>query len=195
MKEDISTKPGRFSRKSSLKFLTNKLVLDDGQEVFVNAESPLFEAVHPPHADINSLLLARTITNLSLASSPATLGTSLGISFLVSGLLSAYQNGIKDFFWGGINGSGLSFLENMFRKQPDIFLEKGAIIPFILKEDLKVSKGIQKEKTEFLNVSKEQAKNEIEKLLKWGNLAGAVEYAHKAGQVEIYNELMKKISL
>lgn len=187
--------PGRFSMSSLLQLTTNKLYLDDGQELHFSANSPVFMAVHPPHANSRTLGLARTITNLAIGTSPTTLGISLGISFLVNGLLSAKQNGIGDFFWGGFDGTGLSFLENLFRKQPDLFLESGMFIPFTLKEDLKISQGIQKEKFEHLNINKEEALININNFLQRGDLAGAIEYAFKTKQIEIYNELLKKIAL
>lgn len=189
------TPPARFSMTCSLQLTANKFYLEDGQEINFSANSPSFTAVHPPHADSGALTLARTITNLAIGTSPATFGISLGVSFLVNGLLSAKQNGIGDFFWGGLDGTGLSFLENLFRKQPHLFLEEGTFIPFTLKEDLKISKGIQKEKTEHLNIAEEEALTKIKNLLEWGDLSGAIEYAFKTRQHEIYNKLLEIISI
>lgn len=184
----------RLSRQSELGISINMIRLDDGREVNISASSPDFSSIHPPHASSNALALAKTITSLSLAASPATLGASLGISFLVNGLLSAKQNGPSDFVWGGLSGSGFSFVEHAFRKQPDVFLPGGSTIPFVLEEDLKISKGIHKERTENLDISKEEALARIEKLIKWGDLSGALEYSVKTGQKEAYDELIKKIS-
>lgn len=190
----MSNEARRFSKHSNLQLSLNMLTLPDGQEVLISALSPSFKGIHPPHANTSSINIIRTITNLSLAGGPITLGANLGASFLVSGLLSAYQNGIKDFLWGGLDGAGLSFIERILRKQPDLFLEQGTIIPFTLKEDLKINKGIQKEKIEKLNISKEEARNKIEQLLKWGDLAGALEFSVKTQQQETYNKLMKKVT-
>ena len=184
----------RFSRFSSLELSTNKLFLDDGQEVHFSASSLPLQGIHPPHADDSYLGLARIITNLSLASSPATLGISLGASFLANGLLSAHKNGISDFFWGGFNGSGLSFIERLFRKQPEIYLANGTSIPFVLTEDLKISRGIKKDKIKYLNISKEEALSKIQDLLERGDLTGALELSIKTGQKDLYDELIKKIS-
>ncbi|OGI08905.1 MAG: hypothetical protein A3I68_03445 [Candidatus Melainabacteria bacterium RIFCSPLOWO2_02_FULL_35_15] len=187
--------PGsRFSKPSSVGFLANKLYLDDGQEINLSAYSPVFTGVHPPHANTDSIGLARAITSLSIAGSPVTFGASLGISFLASGLLSAYQNGFHDFFWGGLDGTGLSFIERIFRKQPELSLNSGSLIPFTLSEDLKISKGIRVEKLEKINLSNEEALKKIEQLLKWGDLAGALELSIKTGQKEKYEEIMRKIS-
>lgn len=185
---------GRLSRSSKLQFSTNKLLLDDGQEVYFSSNSPLFIGAHPPHANTNSLGLARTITSLSVGLSPATFGASLGISFLTSGILSACQNGISDFVWGGLSGSGLSLFEKIFRKQPEMYLSNGTIIPFTLNEDIKISKGIQKEKQEALSLSQEESIKKINQLLQWGDIAGAIELAVKTNQEEIYIELIKKVS-
>ena len=135
-----STRGKRFARHSLLKLSANKLNLPDGQEVYFSAYSPAFQGVHPPHLRSGTFELARAITSLSIASSPATFGISLGASFFINGLLSAYQNGISDFFWGGLDGTGFSFLENTFRKQPDIYLGSGTMVPFVLSEDLKINK-------------------------------------------------------
>ncbi len=185
---------GRFSKLSSVEFSANKFYLDDGQEINLSAYSPLFIGVHPPHANTSSIGLARTITGLAIAGGPITFGASIGISFLASGLLSAYQNGIHDFFWGGLDGTGLSFIERIFRKQPELSLDSGSLIPFTLSEDLKISKGIQKEKLEKINLSNEEVLKKIEQLLKWGDLAGALELSIKTGHKEKYEEIMKKIS-
>ncbi|MBI3591540.1 MAG: hypothetical protein HY094_09230 [Candidatus Melainabacteria bacterium] len=190
----VNTSGKRFSKYGSIQLSTNKLILDDGQEVYFSATSPEFTSINPPHADSSSLRLAKTITNLSLATSPITLGSSLGISFLVNGLLSARQNGISDFIWGGLNGVGLPFVEKLFRKQPEVFLTNGNVIPFILDKDLKISKGIQKEKLETLQISNEEAVNEIQNLIKRGDIAGALELSIKTNQKEIYDQLLKKIS-
>ncbi len=189
-----SIKGGRFSRFGTLEFSTDKLILDNGQEVNCSATSPIFKSIHSPHSNNNGLNLARTISTLSFSVSPLTLGTSLGISFLASGVLSLYQNGIHDFVWGGLSGSGLSFIEGIFRRQPDLLIGHGETIPFILKEDLKINKGIQKEKFEPILLSKEKALKKIETLLKWGDLSGALEIAAKTGQKEKYDEIIKKVS-
>ena len=189
-----STKGGRFSRSGTLGFSTNKLILDSGQDLSFSATSPILQSINPPHANNNELGLLRTISALSLTASPLTLGTSLGISFLASGLLSVYQNGIHDFIWGGLNGSGFSFIESILRKQPDLFLSQGQAIPFTLKEDLKINKGIQKEPFVPLSLSKEKALKRIDTLLKWGDLSGALEIAAKTGQKEKYHEIIKKVS-
>ena len=68
------------------------------------------------------------------------------------------------------------------------------LIPFTLSDDLKISKGIQKEKQEKINLSNDEALKKIEQLLKWGDLAGALELSIKTGQREKYEELMRKIS-
>ena len=186
-----SLKPGsRLSMLSEVRLSTNKLYLSDGQEVDFISSSPLFQASHPSHA--NSSLLG-FITRLATASSPLTLGAGLGVGFLVNGLLSARKNGYSDFIWGGLNGSGLSFLERIFRKQPDVFLEKGTIIPFTLKEDLKISKGVTKEMDENIKLSEEGSMKRIQRLLEWGDLAGALELSAKSEQKETYNNLMKKL--
>ena len=185
---------GRLSKSSHVKFSVNKLLLDDGQEIYFSANSPLFVAANPPHANPNGIALARFITNLSLASSPLTLGSSLGISFLANGLLSARQNGISDFIWGGFYGIGFPLFENLLRKQPEIHLTSGTSIPFTLHRDLKISKGIHKENIEYLNLSKEEALNKIQKLMNWGDLTGALELAIKTNQKEIYDKIMKKIA-
>ncbi len=185
----------RLSMLGSIGLSASKIVLEDGQELNISASSPLFTQQHPPHAYSSSLALARTITSLSLAASPATLGASLGVSFLVNGLLSACKNGPSDFFWGGFNGIGLSFIEDILRKQPDVYLDKGITVPFVLREDLKISKGINKEKVEPLNITQEEAAHRIQNLIKWGDLTGALELSLKTNQMEIYNKLIKKIEL
>lgn len=184
----------RLSMFSNLQLATDKLVFNDGQQIYFSATSPVFCGVHPPHANSSSIQLARYITTLSAVSGPLTFGTSLGVGFLLSGLLSAYQNGISDFFWGGIDGSGLSFLERILRRQPEIYLTRGTVVPFTLKEDLKVSKGLHKEEIEHLNISKEEAISKVQKLLSWGDLSGAIELSVRFGQEDIYNEIIKKIS-
>lgn len=191
----MSSRGKRLSKSGTLELSTDKLFLDDGREINLSASSPSFKGAHPPHANSNSLGLARAITSLAFTSSPATFGASLGISFLVNGILSAHRNGISDFVWGGLDGSGLSFVENILRKQPDIYFERGTVIPFTLNEDLKISKGIQKEKFELVNISKDEAINKIQQFLNWGDLTGAIELSAKTGQEEIYNELLDKISL
>lgn len=188
------SKPGRMSKSGSLGFSADKLYLDDGREVSLSANSSRFNAIHPPHANSNLIGLARTITSLSLAGGPATFGASLGIGFLASGALSAHQNGIMDFFWGGFDGIGLSFVEKIFRKQPELYLNTGSLIPFTLGDDLKVSKGIYKQKLEKIFISDEKALEKIQKLLQWGDLAGALELSIKTGQKEKYEEIMRKIS-
>ncbi len=189
----MTSRGKRMSRHGTLEISTNKLYLEDGQEIYFSASSPLFKGLHPPHANNSSLRLARTITNLAIASSPATFGASLGISFLASGLLSAYQNGPQDFLWGGLDGSGLSIVEDIFRRQPDIYLQGGSTIPFVLKRDLKISKGIHKEEVRNLNIEQEEAITKINKLIEWGDLTGALELAAKTNQKEIYDKIMRKI--
>lgn len=184
----------RLSKSSHIQFSINKLLLNDGQEIYFSANSPLFVGTNPPHANPNGIALSRFITNLSLVSSPLTFGSSLGISFLANGLLSARQNGISDFFWGGFYGIGFPLFENVFRKQPEINLTSGTSIPFTLKRDLKISKGIHKENIEYLSLSKEEALNKIQELIKRGDLTGALELAIKTNQKEIYDKLMKDIS-
>ncbi len=186
---------GRMSKSASLGFSTNKLYLDDGREAYFSANSPLFKSIYPPHANSNSIGLARKITSLSLAGGPLTFGVSLGIGFLASGLLSAYQNGLRDFFWGGLDGTGFSFVERIFRKQPELNLGAGSVIPFTLNDDLKISKGIHGEKLEKINLSNSEALEKIQQLLKWGDLTGALELSIKTGQKEKYDEIMRKISL
>ncbi|MBI2995137.1 MAG: hypothetical protein HYY52_00295 [Candidatus Melainabacteria bacterium] len=192
---DVFTEGKRFAMSSNLQLTTNKLYLKDGQEILISATSPVITSIHPPHANNNSSGIARALLGLSVASTPLTFGTSIGISFLISGLLSAYQNGISDFIWGGLNGGGFSFVEHIFRKQPDIFLTSGTKIPFVLNEDIKISKGIEKENIEYIDIGKEEAIKKINKLLEWGDLTGALELSVKTGQTEIYNEIIKKISL
>lgn len=188
--------PGkRLSMFSSIELSTNKLILDNGQEINFSATSPLLTERHPPHVYSNSAALAQTISNLSLSFSPATFGTSLGISFLINGLLSAKNNGISDFIWGGLNGTGLSFVEDLLRKQLDISLASGTLIPFTLREDLKISNGIQKEKIEPLNLTKNEALSRIQNLIKWGDLTGALELSLQTNQTETYNELKEKLQL
>lgn len=189
-----SKKGGRFSSHSELQFITNDIYLNNGHKVYFPARSPSIQAVYPPHVNSKALNLARLITYLSLSASPFTLGTSLGASFLLNGILSANKNGMQDFFWGGFSGSGLGILESLFRKQPEITLEPGVNIPFVLTDDLKISKGIEKEKVTYIYINTEQATHKIKQLLEWGDLTGALEYAYKAGQEEIYRELIKKIA-
>lgn len=189
-----ASKAGIFSRNSSLQLSLRSINSGETGELFFPASSSLFSEVHPPHANTNSIGLGRTITNLSTATAPATFGVSLGISFLLGGLLSSYQNGIGDFIWGGFDGSGLSLVENLFRKQPETFLRSGTVIPFSLNQDIKISQGIKIEKQNYTNLSKEDTENRIETLLKWGDLAGALETAAKTNQSEKYNQLLEKIS-
>ena len=184
----------RFSKSSSVGFSTSKLYLNDGQEINLSAYSPVFIGVHPPHANTGSIGLARMITSLAITGSPLTFGASLGIGFLASGLLSAHQNGFHDFFWGGLDGTGISFIEKIFRKQPELSLTSETLIPFTLSDDLKISKGVKKEKQERINLSNDEALKKIEQLLKWGDLAGALELSIKTGQREKFEELMRKIS-
>ena len=189
----MSSEGKRFSKYSTLQLSTNKAYLNDGREVYLSSTSPILQGIHPPHINSSTLALANTITSLSLATSPATLGTSLGISFLINGLLSARQNGISDFIWGGFSGSGLSFVEKMIRKQPDIYLPSGTEITFTLNDDCKISKGIKKEKIETLTLSNEDAAKKIQQLIQWGDLSGALELSVKTGQKETYKELLNKI--
>ena len=185
---------GRLSKSSSIGFSTSKLYLDDGQEVNLSAYSPVFTGVHPPHANTSAIGLAQTITRLSIAGGPITFGAGLGISFILSGLLSAYQNGLHDFFWGGLDGTGLSFVERVFRKQPELSLGSESLIPFILNDDLKISKGIHREKLESINLPNNEALEKIQQLLKRGDLTGALELSVKTGQTEQYKEIIKNIS-
>lgn len=188
--------PGkRLSMFSSIELSTNKLILDNGQEVNFSSTSPLLTEKHPPHAYSNSAALAQTISRLSLSFSPATFGASLGISFLINGFLSARGNGISDFVWGGLNGTGLSFIEDLLRKQPDISLASGTLIPFTLREDLKISNGIKKEQIEPLKLTNNESISRIKDLIKWGDLTGALELSLQTNQTEIYNELKRKLEL
>ena len=187
----------RFSMHSSVGLSTAKLFLDDGQEINFSASSPEFQGAHPSrtgNSSLNSLGLARAITNLSIASSPATFGASLGISFLLGGLLSAHQNGISDFFWGGLDGTGLTFLEKIFRKQPELYLSSGTSLPFVLNQDLKISNGIKMEKFESVHLNKEEAISKIKQLIEWGDLTGALELSAKTGQEKIYNQILTVIA-
>ena len=189
------TKGGRFSDSGTVTLSTNKIFLDDGIEYPLIARSGEFKAAFPPHANTGTLNLARTITAFSITASPLTFGASLGAGFLISGLLSAYKNGVSDFFWGGLDGSGLSFLENMFRKQPDLNLNKGIVIPVVLSEDLKIPINIEKENiSDHLNVNDEIAQHKLEQLLKWGDLTGALEYSVKTQQKTFYEKLISDIS-
>lgn len=185
---------GRFTHESYFQFTASKIIVEDGQELFFSAYSPTFSATHPSHLSGDTLALARTITSISVAGGPLTLGTSLGISFALGGFLSAYKNGITDFIWGGLEGAGLSFVEKMLRKQPDVNLTAGTAVPLFLKEDLKMPIGIKKEKIVNITIDKDQALNKIKQLLEWGDLTGAIEYSIKANQKEVYEELFKKIS-
>jgi hypothetical protein len=187
--------PMRSSIPASVEFATNKIYLENGDSVNFPAVSHQLSAIHPPHADTRFLGLTRLITGLSVASSPFTVGTSLGVSFLVSGLLSARRNGISDFFWGGLDGIGLSPVENLLRKQPNVYLARGTSIPFTLKEDLKINKGIEKQKNETINVGNEEALVKIQELIDRGDLTGALEMSYKTNQSEKYNEILKKLSL
>lgn len=184
----------RFSRFGSLELATDNISLADGRTVHFSATSPLLQALHPPHPTNGSFELARFITALSLAASPVTFGASLGAGFLINGFLSARQNGISDFFWGGFDGIGLSFLENIFRKQPELFLRSGTLIPFIVNDNIKVSKGLQKEKSDYLKLTEDETLSKIQELLKRGDIAGAIELSVKTRHEEICNQLMKKIS-
>ena len=190
----MSSDGKRFSGHSTLQLSTNKVILNDGREIYLSSSSPILKGAHPPHIRSNELALANTITSLSLASSPLTVGASIGISFLINGLLSARQNGISDFIWGGFSGSGLSFAENLLRKQPNIYLPRGTEIAFTLNDDCKIYKGIKKEKMETLTLSHKDAAKKIEQLIQWGDLSGALEYSIKTNQKEIYDEIMRKIS-
>lgn len=185
---------GRFSMSGIVQISANKIVLEDGREVYISAISPEINAAHPSHANTNRFALARAITSFSIAASPATFGASLGVGFLIGGLLSAYKNGIKDFIWGGFNGSGLSFVEGMLRKQPDVYIPEGTYLPFVLTRDIKIPAGVQKEKISQENINREEARGRISQLLEWGDLTGALEYSIKTNQKEIYDELMNKIS-
>ncbi|GEM_PF-2172263 len=187
--------PMRLSMLASVELATNKIYLENGDSLNFPAVSHELSAVHPSHADTRLLGLGRLITGLSVASSPFTLGTSLGVSFLVSGLLSAHKNGISDFFWGGLDGVGLSSVENLLRKQPDVYLTKGTTIPFTLNEDLKINKGIQKQKNEIINIANEEATAKIQELINSGDITGALEMSYKTNQLEKYNEILSKISL
>ena len=189
-----SSMGGIFSQQSFIQISLKDLNSSTGEQLAFPATSSLFSKVHPPHANTSSIGLARTITNLSLATSPATLGASLGISFLTGGLLSSYKNGVKDFIWGGFNGSGLSLVESLFRKQPETFLKAGTVIPFSLNQDIKISQGIKVEdQNDRSYLSEEEAVDRIKTLFKWGDLAGALELAAESNQSETYNELLETI--
>lgn len=187
--------PMRLSMLASVELATNKIYLDNGDSVNFPAVSQELSAVHPSHADSKLLGLGRLITGLSVASSPFTLGTSLGVSFLVNGLLSARKNGISDFFWGGLDGVGLSSVEHLFRRQPDVYLTRGTTIPFILNEDLKINRGIQKQKNEIINIANEEATAKIQELIDRGDITGALEMSYKTNQLEKYNAIFSKIAL
>lgn len=184
----------RLSKHSTLELALNMLTLPDGQEVNISSSSLTYSSLNPPHVSSKAASIARTVSTLALASSPATLGIGLGASFLINGLLSAKENGTGDFVWGGLSGTGLPIVEQLLRKQPDVRLEEGTIVPMVLTEDLKVSKGIKKENMEEVQTSKEEAIAKIERLIKWGDLTGALEYSIKSGQKEAYDELISKIS-
>lgn len=185
---------GRASMAGVLEFLTDKLYLSDGRVVPLSASSPNFKSSYPPHANSNLAGTAKAITTLTAASGPVTLGIGYGAGFLASGLLSAHQNGIKDFFWGGFDGIGFSFVEKVFRKQPELTIGKGSQIPLTLNKDLKISKGVHKEKLEIKPLHEDEAIKKIDKLLEWGDLTGALELSIKTGHREKYEEIMKKIS-
>ena len=187
--------PMRLSMLASVELATNKIYLENGDSVNFPAVSHELSAVHPSHADTRFLGLARFITGLSVASSPFTVGTSLGVSFLVNGLLSAHKNGISDFFWGGLDGVGLSSVENLLRRQPDVYLTRGTTIPFTLNEDLKINRGIQKQKNEIINIANEEATAKIQELIDRGDITGALEMSYKTNQLEKYNAILSKISL
>ncbi len=185
---------GRASRAGALEFLTDKLYLNDGREISLSASSPNFKSAYPPHVNSDLASTVRSVTALTTASGPLTLGIGYGAGFLASGLLSAYQNGIKDFFWGGFDGIGLSFIERAFRKQPELTIGEGSLIPLTLNKDLKISKGVHKEKLEMESLHEEEAVKKIDKLLEWGDLTGALELSIKTGHREKYEEIMRKIS-
>lgn len=189
-----TNKGGRFSNHGTLELSTNKLVLEDGRTVNFFARSPLFQAVHRPHIGSGAVNLGRTITALSISATPVTFGASLGIGFIANGLLSVKQNGPSDFVWGGLDGIGLSAVESVLRKQPDVHLKKGTTIPFILTKDLKISNGIKKEKVDTLNVDKDTAIEKINALIKRGDLTGALEYSLKTGQKDIHQKILNMIS-
>lgn len=178
----------------SVKLAANKLILSDSQEIYFSAESPIINAIHPPHTSPGPFNLAKYIALFSVSTSPLTLGASLGISFLANGLFSAYQNGLSDFIWGGLDGAGLSFIERLLRKPPAIYLSKGTMVPFTLKEDLKINKGIEKENKEIQKTNNTDAQNKINKLLQWGDLAGAIEHSYKLNQQDVYKALLQKIN-
>lgn len=184
----------RFSMNGSIGFSTNSLRLDDGLEVPFSARSLKYKAYHPPHVKNNQLQLARRVATLAAGSSPLTLGIGLGASFVINGLLSAHANGPGDFFWGGFSGIGLSVPEQLLRRQPDVNIASGTSVPFKLTNDLKIDKGIRKEKLEKLDISDEEARAKIDQLLEWGDLSGALELSVKTGQKDYYNELLEKIS-
>ncbi len=188
------SRSGRVFQQGVLELSTDKLYLDDGREISISASSPHFQAAHPPHVSSNLGGVARAVTSLSSVSGPATLGIGYGAGFIANGLLSAYQNGIGDFVWGGFDGIGLSFIERIFRKQPELSLGAGSSFPLVLNDDLKISKGIHKEKIEMELINEEEALKKIEKLLQWGDLTGALELSIKTGQKEKYEEIMRKIS-
>lgn len=184
----------RFSKNGSIRLTANKLILEDGTEVNLSSVSPTYRAYHSPHASDAGLQLARKITTLALGSSPFTFGTSLGAAFLIGGTLSAKQNGIQDFVWGGFDSSGLSFVEKTLRKQPDLAIQEGANIPFRIIDDIKINEGIKKEKVESINLDESEARERIEQLIKWGDLSGALEISIKTGQEEYYEKIMQEIS-
>jgi hypothetical protein len=191
----VKKEPGRLKKGGSLQLTTSKLYLADGREISFPASSFLLTSAHPQHANTDTASVARYITLLSTGVSPLTFGAGLGVSFLVSGLLSALQNGPSDFFWGGLDGSGLSFLEHVFRKQPELYLNKGMQIPFVLNEEVKINNGLHKEAIEHVSMPNDEAINKIQTLLKWGNLTGALELSIKTGQEEVYRELLRRMTV
>lgn len=190
----VKKEPGRLKKGGLLQLTTSKLYLNDGSEISFPSSSFLLTSAHPPHTNTDTARVARYITLFSTGVSPLTFGTSLGVGFLVSGLLSAFQNGVSDFFWGGLDGSGLSFIEHTFRRQPELYLSKGTQIPFLLNEEVKINNGVYKEAIDYISLPNEEAINKIQTLLKWGDLTGALELSIKTGQGEIYKELIRGLS-
>lgn len=185
---------GRLSKNGQLSLSSNKLILEDGREINFPASSIKFTACHPPHASNGPERLGRLITRLAAGSSPATFGIGLGASFLIGGLLSARLNGPQDFIWGGFDGAGFPIVEKLLRKQPDVSFPDGAVVTFTTANDIKINQGIKKEQIIKVDLSHDQAKEKIDQLLKWNDLAGAIELAKKTGEDEIYNELVQKVA-
>ncbi len=184
---------GILSMNGNINISASKIYLDNGEEANLEARSFSLTAHHPPHAQNSYSGLARNASRFALGASPATLGGSLAVGFLLNGYQSAKANGPQDFAWGGFSGSGLGILETLFRKQPDINLHSNAEIPFVLTNDLKINQGIKKEKIKSINIDAFSAKEKIAVLEKRGDLTAALELAIQSSQTDEYNRLMDRI--